>query len=577
MNELELKLNTLQRELAIQAIQTNGEYWYLLAISAGIFLYLAVISELPILKITFILFCIVGLGFEYALFFYRDHLADYYEIATPRYHRYFIEVFTTLFLISFLIVFLLIQRSTVLLNTLVEKVLVRNNMERLTDTDIRTVDKVLPKRRKPYKPSRYFKKNYIFLGVNEFGKPSYIRQTIWQKSHVQISGTTGCGKGVFAAMLCVQALRNNETVVVFDPKSDEFLPHVLADECHRQGKTYIYVDLLGAVPQINLFRNKTREQIIELLAAGFNLSDTGAEADFYKLYDRKAAGIFAEFIAGQDKPLRECFVEFCTSHADLLKEAPKFAEAISEIAQLPILQAKESYWLKYLEQGSVIYIKGSMRNPKALKLQKMVLLSLMQQCESRDRLTAKSVLFLLDEFKYHISSESMQALGAIRDKKAHVMLAHQSIGDLRQSPVGLDPDSVISSVNENCSLKFVYKVHDPDTAEHFARMTGNIMIDRETRTFNRNAAFAEVTDASRTIRQDQRYFIDTNVFHSLPDRCGVFFGNGLAHMLFTSPIATTICEDNIQPTVFDEHENIAVNTVSNSSLTIAEELINVDS
>jgi hypothetical protein len=101
MNELELQLNTLLREIAIQAIQMNSEYWYLLAIAASIFLYLAVISELPFLKITFILFCIVGLGFEYALFFYREHLADYYEIAMPRYHRYFIEVFTSLFLSLF--------------------------------------------------------------------------------------------------------------------------------------------------------------------------------------------------------------------------------------------------------------------------------------------------------------------------------------------------------------------------------------------------------------------------------------------------------------------------------------------
>lgn len=577
MNELELKLNNLLRELALQAIHINSEYWYLLAIAAGIFLYLAIISELPFLKITFVLFSLVALGFEYALFFYKEHLAEYLKITTPHYHRFFLEVFTGLFSITFLIVFLLIQRLTVVINTLVEKILVRNNMERLTDTDIRTIDKILPKGRKPYKPSRFFKKNYIFLGINEFGKPSYVKLALWQKSHVQISGTTGCGKGVFAAMLCVQAVRNNESVIVFDPKSDEFLPHVLADECSQRRIPYVYIDLLGSVPQINLFKNKAYEQIVELLSAGFNLNDTGAEADFYKLFDRKAAGIFAEFIVANDKPLKQCLLDFCVNHADLLKEAPKFAEAINEIAQLNVLHANESSWLKSIEQGAVIYIKGSMRNPRVLKLQKMVLLSLMQQCESRDRSNAKSVLFFLDEFKYLISCESLEALGAIRDKKAHVILAHQSIGDLRHSPVGLDPESVISSVNENCSLKFVYKVHDPDTAEHFARMSGNIMIDRETRTLNRNAAFAEVTDASRTIRQDQRHYIDTNVFHSLPERCGVFFGNGLAHMLFTSPIQTTICSENITPSVFEQPASVANHIYNASKLSLEEELINVDS
>jgi hypothetical protein len=158
-----------------------------------------------------------------------------------------------------------------------------------------------------------------------------------------------------------------------------------------------------------------------------------------------------------------------------------------------------------------------------------------------------------------------------------VILAHQSIGDLRHSPVGLDPESVISSVNENCSLKFVYKVHDPDTAEHFARMSGNIMIDRETRTLNRNAAFAEVTDASRTIRQDQRHYIDTNVFHSLPERCGVFFGNGLAHMLFTSPIQTNINSINVTSTVFAEQPSVTSNAADTCALSLEEELINVNS
>jgi hypothetical protein len=384
MNELEHKLNALLREVVIHAIQLNNEYWYLLAISTSIFLYLAIIAKLPFLKIVFLLSCIVGLGFEYLLFAHGRYLGVYYRTYPPYFDEYFIIAFISIFAVTFCVTFLFVQKTAIIINTLVDKVSSKSSLERLTDTDIRRIDNVLPKRRKPYKPSRYFKKKYVFLGINEIGKPRYLSLGLWRKSHVQISGTTGCGKGVFAAMLCTQALRNNETVVIFDPKSDEFLPHILANQCCKQDLPYFFIYLLGTIPQINLFKNKSCEQVIELLSAGFNLADTGAEADFYKLFDRRAAGIFAQFISSQDKPLQQCLIDFCTNYADLLKEAPKFAEAINEISQLPVLHAKDSHWLKFLESGATIYIKGSMRNPKALKLRKMVLLSLMQQCESRE-------------------------------------------------------------------------------------------------------------------------------------------------------------------------------------------------
>jgi len=186
--------------------------------------------------------------------------------------------------------------------------------------------------------------------------------------------------------------------------------------------------------------------------------------------------------------------------------------------------------------GAVIYVRGSMRNPKILKLQRMFLLSVMQFIESRDRESARHICIFLDEFKYLIGKQSLEALSAIRDKKAHVLIAHQSLGDLKDCASDLNPESVVSSINENCSIKISYAVKDPDTADWLARMSGSILVDDETRQVKANVGLTEVRENGRSLRQAERNLIDTNMLQSLPERCAVLFGAGLARFFFTSAI-----------------------------------------
>lgn len=87
-----------------------------------------------------------------------------------------------------------------------------------------------------------------------------------------------------------------------------------------------------------------------------------------------------------------------------------------------------------IQRGAVVYVRGSMRNPRILKLQRIFLLSVIQHIESRPREDARHACIFMDEFKYLISRPALEALGAIRDKRAHVIIAHQSLGDLRDCP-----------------------------------------------------------------------------------------------------------------------------------------------
>lgn len=471
-------------------------------------------------------------------------------------------------IISFFVFRYLIGVFDQVKNSLIRK----SGLERDHRSDIRNVTSNLPKSVKSYSPEKFFIKGgkKVFVGMTKKPKPNYISSEFWRRSHVDIIGTTGSGKGVLAGILLTQSILQGESVVVVDPKNDEWLPHVLGEIAKKNNMPYFYIDLNSDVAQWNPFRNKANQEIEELIAAGFGLSERGTDADFYRLNDRRSARLFANQYQSTNKSLPEFFAEFVIDHEEVLKDSPKFTEDFEELISLPVTHARNGLDLaREIEKGAVIYVRGSIRSPRILKLQKMFVLSVMQACENRDRHSARHVCLFLDEFKYLISKPSLEALGAIRDKRAHVILAHQSLGDLKDCPQDIDPESVVASVNENCAIKIAYKVRDPDTADWLARMSGKILVDDEMRSIKTAGALAEVKNPDRFIRQAERCLIDTNMLQSLPDRCAVIYGNGLADYIFTSPVKVKKQEKFITPTIFDSE------STSKTSRSVAEDLLDV--
>lgn len=230
----------------------------------------------------------------------------------------------------------------------------------------------------------------------------------------------------------------------------------------------------------------------------------------------------------------------------------KFKFDLEELSMIPATRIDHGIDLKELiNSGAVIYVRGSMRNPSIFKLQRIFVLSVMQIIEARDRESARQVCLFLDEVKYQLTSPTLEAIAGIRDKRAHVVIAHQSLGDLRDCPADLDPESVVSSINENCSIKVAYGVKDPDTADWLARMSGQILVDDEVRQVNTNVGLSETRENGRSLRQAERALIDTNMLHALPDRCAVLYGDGLAKFFFTSPIKVTKTAEAVTPTQFE--------------------------
>jgi hypothetical protein len=436
-------------------------------------------------------------------------------------------------------------------------------LERNKKTDVRRIADFLPEPVGDFTPFNYWDgPSGFFLGLDEFKKPIYWAH---QLPHIQVAGTTGSGKGVFLSMLAAQCAWRGEPVFFIDPKDDEWAPHVLAQVCEHLKLPFHLIDLRpGAGHQLNLFDKASQEQIEELFLAGFSLSEKGSDSDFYTIADRQAANEMAYELAQQ--PQTPATV-YATHGAALQERAAKFAGMLQEMAQIPAVNAKPDEGLnlsEFINKPGVVYVLGSMRNAKVIRLQRMLLIKIVQLAEARDRTKQQSKLaVVLDEAKYHISRPALEALGAARDKGLHVVLAHQSLDDLRDCPADLSADAVVGAVMENCALKLVYRVQDPKTAEWFARKSGRIEVDDEMRKISRNAALAETVEGDRMIRQAERFLIDENMLLNLHSAQGVLFGHGLPKFIHTAPIRV----NKLSP------EQLAPKVVSGDRLPTATEML----
>ncbi|MDN5968779.1 MAG: TraG/TraD/VirD4 family protein [Enterobacterales bacterium] len=404
------------------------------------------------------------------------------------------------------------------IDKLKRKMVKKTSLERNTRTDVREIKALLPTTEK-YDPEQFIDlKKGVFIGLNENRDPQYIPLSDWQKQHADVIGTTGAGKGVATGLLIYQSILAGEGVFEMDPKNDEWAPHLIRKACEDAGKPFYLIDLNKPEYQLNLIDGITAEHLEELFIAGFSLAEKGEAADFYRIDDRRAARATAQLISeNPTATIRDLFnSDFVQSIAETIKG---FFGKIEELALLNSINAPDGLALKKIfDDGGCCYIIGSMRNSKVIATQRMILVRLMQLAELRDRIntTPRPIAIHLAELKYHLSRPALEGLGAARDKGVHIIMDHQSVADLRDCPADLNGDAVVGAVVENAKFKLVYKLQDPDTALWVAKMSGTILVDDESRKAKTNRVLTEVIDDERTIRQAERFYIDSNMLLNLP-------------------------------------------------------------
>ncbi|MBG0753228.1 MULTISPECIES: type IV secretory system conjugative DNA transfer family protein [Pectobacterium] len=411
------------------------------------------------------------------------------------------------------------------LDKIKKQLIKKTNLERELRTDVRTVKSLLPETLH-YNPMDYINLNKgIFIGIDRDEKPMYLPLKDWQRQHADIIGTTGAGKGVATGILLYQSILAGEGVFIMDPKDDEWATHLYRKACEDASKPFALIDLRKPQYQLNLIEDITPDELEELFVAGFSLAEKGQESDFYRIDDRKAARMAAQFVSSHpSSTIRDIYNGEYVQ--DIAEDIKAFFGKIEELALLNPINAPTGFSLQSVfDEGGCCYIIGSMRNSKIITAQRMLLVRLYQLAERRDRVkeTPRPIAIFLDELKYHLSKPALEGLGAARDKGVHIIMAHQSIADLKDCPADLKGDAVVGAVVENAKFKLVYRVMDPDTAEWVARMSGTILVDDEIRKAKTDAVLTETIDGERTIRQAERFFIDSNMILNLPDFVSFIF------------------------------------------------------
>ena len=399
-----------------------------------------------------------------------------------------------------------------------------------------------------YDPRQFFNlKKGVFVGldIDRQNEPIYAPWQRIRKTHIQVVGTTGSGKGVAITMMLWQCALAGECVVVFDPKfpGDEFAPGVLHGLAKQRNIPFYLINLSPEVPaelekqfpqnppQFNLFAGCTPTQTEELLTTAFALEDTGSVADHYRLHDRVACiDVCQRATANGHIPSFHDLIEAAAKSQKIDKEKGlDFKTKLEEIVRLAVTNTAQGLDLqKILGQNAILYIIGSIRHSQVKRLQKMLLLRIMQIIERRDRRTPlRKVAMMLDELTYLLSPGALQALGTVRDKGCHIFLAHQTLGDLRQGE-GLDPEAVTAAVKGNTSLKLIYKVTDPDdTGKWASNLSGTIVVQQQSSHMQQGMFHA----ADGQFRQIERPLLSINELLSLPELTGMFFGNGLSRRI----------------------------------------------
>ncbi|MES9956976.1 MAG: hypothetical protein ABW086_08000 [Sedimenticola sp.] len=410
-------------------------------------------------------------------------------------------------------------------------------------TDARFIVDQLPQRQGQVDHETCFaearRQDAVFLGHDAQNRQVFIPRQRWKKSHVQICGPTGTGKGIQASIALAQGIRYGDAVYIFDPKNDEFAPSVIADQCEHAERPFNLLSLPEPIPQFNLIRGASQAELFELFVAGFSLAERGEAADFYRLDDRKAA-YHLSFAIEEDPDISipELFDRAADYiDADLMQNAKGFLSRLEELARVPALQTREGLDLAApLAEGSALYIIGGMRGQE-VPVQKMVALRVIQLIERQENPTRHTSV-LLDEIKFLISAPTVGAFSTIRDKSCNLLLTHQSVQDFKDCGQDLNPEAVDGAIRTNTQLKWIYRSADPQTAEWAAKLTGKILVDTERRFVERNEGIAETMKGERMLDQVERYRYDENMLLNLPDGCALLIGAGPSQLAIAQFIPT---------------------------------------
>ena len=314
---------------------------------------------------------------------------------------------------------------------------------------------------KDFNPSKYYKKHFIFRGLDEKNKPVYEQEELWKGLCTNIIGPTQTGKGVLIGVELDQAIRKDHCVVFIDPKPDKHARAIMKKACEETGRPFIELDFngeIGSKQGWGPFFEGTEREIIARLIYMADLADTGTNADFYKKGERKEISN----IVANGKWNRKI-----SSLHDLIKDndnCKAVERMLSELRTMPSVNPSNNKAGvsidKTFNNNAVLYVRTNTDDSTIIKITTTFIQNLVQAAKKTYRSeTRKQHLFIcIDEVRFFTSEILADSLATITGFNAHISIAYQSVEDLKNvKDKTLDAMTIYRSVLVNCKATIAYQ------------------------------------------------------------------------------------------------------------------------
>lgn len=390
-------------------------------------------------------------------------------------------------------------------------------------SDIRQAQDQYQTRR--YEPEPYFKDGEYFVALDVNDKPIYIKDDIFESTHSASFAPTGFGKGVEHGVILTQAVRRGNTTFWIDPKGDKRAPYILQQEAARAGRPFIYLDLNpDGKGNWHPFKGGALRDRRSRMLAAYRLTPTGTNADVYKTKERSFVDILLKDTDGSIPAMYEA-VKGLVNKDDL----SELREGLGEWAQISTFTPNRKRKGHSIEQcllnNAVVYVRGSLTDNVVKAATRAYVSELIQEANRLYSQRTSHITAFIDETRFLISTEIVDALATTRELRMNMLLATQAISDLRNlEDKTIDGEALQKSVEVNCQIKMIYRAGDAKTAEWGEELAGtkNIRVAGMERT-QVNRWGAEEWDNVRSFNKEEVPLFHRNIFLALPHMVFVLY------------------------------------------------------
>lgn len=403
-------------------------------------------------------------------------------------------------------------------------------------------------------PSKHYKKGKMFLGLDESNKPIYVPLDLYYETHMQIMGPTRTGKGVLLGVILDQAIRQGDSVFFIDPKTDKFIPHIMAQAAEAVGRPFIYLDLNGGgqgkwAPFMGGDLRDRRARMIST----YGLQSRGTDADVYLARER---GVVDRLLKNTNGSL-VAMANYIREH-ELEELSSRLGDGLKEWAEVPTFTPRKNRGFsvrRSLLENAVVYVRGSIKDHVVRDATRSFIIELVQEISSLSEQRKGHLTLAVDEVRFVISEPLVDALATVAGFGVNIITAYQSILDIRNLPdKTIDRQATEQSVNVNSQIKVLYRAPDPDTAEWGAKLSGTqLKTVPRIETTNIGKYGEETWGDSRMMTSVEEYLITENLLLGLKPRVAVVYQPGkLASVCRTSWVSVEKQYEPREPATAEE-------------------------